>query len=211
MPAHGGGQGQDNHKEIKLRSNESVPVVCPTSGIFSRINHWIPFFLCSWESAFLLLSMKSPLTNTHMGFTRIFFLKTEMIFYCPQTLQSSPWFPTRFHLFSMGFQPHCNLILSHFPGFLPIIVVPPPNPYHLNLEFITQSPSLYWHSCWLSLLLKVYPHFDIQSPNMYWVSSPMGMACVRCWRHRPEWDMNAALWRGVGLTDGFHTMRWRLL
>lgn len=39
MLAHGGGQGQDNHREIKLGSNESVPVACPTSEIFSHINH----------------------------------------------------------------------------------------------------------------------------------------------------------------------------
>lgn len=113
-------------------------------------------------------------------------------------------YKTRFHLFSMGFQSHCNLTLSHFPGFFLITAVPPPNPHHLNLEFITHSPSLYWHLCWLSLLVKVF-HILTYSLQIciecliLWGWPVWG---VRCWRHRPETWMRPC---GVGLRL---TCRW---
>ena len=65
-----------------------------------------------------------------------------------------------------------------------------PFPITLLAPLLAQPPS------------KGVPHFDIQSPNMYWVSNPMGMARVRCWRHRPETWMRPC---GVGLRL---TCRW---
>lgn len=120
-------------------------------------------------------------------------------------------YKTRFHLFSMGFQSHCNLTLSHFPGFFLITAVPPPNPHHLNLEFITHFPSLYWHLCWLSLLVKVF--------HILTYSLQICIECLILWGW-PVWgvgdtglrhECGLVEWGSDSHADGFHTMCWRLL
>lgn len=136
-----------------------------------------------------------PLTDTHMGFTKFSFTSNENDLLL---IPNPSVFPLDTKLDSISLAWAFSLtaiwpiplprLLSHYCCSTP----KPPPP---NLEFITHSPSLYWHLCWLSLLVKVF-HILTYSLQICTECLILWGWRVRCWRHRPETWMRPC---GVGL------------